>query len=89
MFSTNGLMILLVASPWFYYQYYDIPPKTGFYCNDETLAHPYKPSTIASNTAMLIGFLVPLITICIVELIMLPYLKSSKLYITVRISNKN
>ena len=79
----NICMVTLVALPWLFYPSMITPPKTGFYCNDETLAHPFKLSTVSAHAYLMIGTFVPLIAIVLVEMVILPNLNSKcKYFIT-------
>ena len=76
----NFCMVILVALPWLFYPSMSTPPKTGFYCNDETLAHPFKRSTVSPNAYLMIGSFVPLAAIVLVELLILPNLNPRSKY---------
>ena len=45
------------------------PTVRGFFCNDESLRHPYLSSTIQAPPLYVVGFAFPLFTIAIVEMI--------------------
>ena len=76
----NFCMVILVALPWLSYPRMITPPKTGFYCNDETLAHPFKQSTVSAQAYLMIGSFVPLIVIVLVEMVIVPSLNLKRKY---------
>ena len=69
----NILMVIAVSLPFLYLKIFGETPKTGFYCDDESIGYPYKASTVPL-WALLLGLSVPLITIILVEIVFLPLL---------------
>jgi hypothetical protein len=45
------------------------PTERGFFCDDESLRHPYNSNTVTDPMLYAYGFLVPIIAIVIVETI--------------------
>ena len=41
--------------------------KRGFFCDDESLAHPVKPNTVPTWTLMTVSLLVPMLVVVVVE----------------------
>ena len=39
-------MVIVVSLPFIYFKAYCEYPKTGFYCNDESIAYPYRSISI-------------------------------------------
>jgi phosphatidate phosphatase len=59
--------LVLVGFPiWFYYLF-GVPYERGFFCDDESLIHPFHDSTVTSATLYSTGLLVPLISISVIE----------------------
>ena len=71
------ISLILVSIPFMYYENFGEPPKNGFYCNDESIGHPYRPSTVSSKWALALGLSVPLVTIFIVERLVFPLFRKS------------
>ena len=71
--------MVIVSLPFLYYNYLasDPNPQTGFYCNDETIALPYKNDTVSFHTALTFGLSAPLLIVIAVEMIVLPILRKS------------
>ncbi|XP_033118908.1 phospholipid phosphatase 1-like [Anneissia japonica] len=46
------------------------PYQRGFYCDDHSIRYPYKPDTISTTVLILVGGLIPIITIIICERIL-------------------
>lgn len=61
------LILFIVAKPY----------KRGFYCDDESLMHPYKTNTIPTWVAGFVGIVLPSISILIIEGIKTHQAKSS------------
>ena len=74
----NILMVTLVAVPYFYLHKFSKPPKMGFYCNDESIAHPYKIDTISANTNDIVNLAIPILLISLVELVILRQINKGK-----------
>ena len=75
--------MVIVSLPFLYYNYLaggGEDPKPGFYCNDETIALPYKNDTVSFHTALTFGLSAPLLTVIAVEMIVLPILRKSNLF---------
>ncbi|CAB3251093.1 unnamed protein product [Arctia plantaginis] len=47
------------------------PYKRGFFCDDESLKHPYKDSTVTNVMLYIVGLGVPSLTMCLTEWIRL------------------
>ena len=63
----NLIITIIVALPILILYLVGVPFKRGFFCDDETIAHPYESSTISSTVLYVVGFAVPLIAIVVVE----------------------
>ena len=44
------------------------PTEVGFFCGDESIAKPYKSSTVSSTWLFSVGFTVPAVIILVAEL---------------------
>lgn len=63
----NVLVVIVVALPVLIFKLVGVPYKRGFFCNDETISHPYLSSTIDNPILYGVGFGVPFISIVFVE----------------------
>lgn len=45
------------------------PTKRGFFCDDESLHHPFQESTVTDGDLYAYGFLVPLLFVLLVEVL--------------------
>ncbi|TRY62761.1 hypothetical protein TCAL_10992 [Tigriopus californicus] len=63
----NVLVVMLVALPVLIFKLVGVPYKRGFFCDDETISHPYLASTIGNSILYGVGFGVPLLVIVVVE----------------------
>ncbi|XP_003744847.1 putative phosphatidate phosphatase isoform X2 [Galendromus occidentalis] len=59
----------LVALPVLLFYLIGRPYKRGFFCDDESLRHPYHDSTVTSSVLYAYGFTLPIFTIILVETI--------------------
>lgn len=50
-----------------YIHYFTNPFKRGFYCNDETIRYPHKPSTVSSGLCYNLGMAVNILLIVLIE----------------------
>ncbi|KAK7865090.1 hypothetical protein R5R35_014626 [Gryllus longicercus] len=66
---TDFLCLFVVALPILLFYYYGQPYERGFFCDDESLRHPFKPSTITSGMLYVLGMLLPIISFMITEYI--------------------
>lgn len=64
------LILLVFAIPLVYFKKFGKPYKRGFFCNDQSLMHPFKESTIKNWMLYFIGLVIPLCVIIIVELVL-------------------
>lgn len=42
---------------------FGVPYERGFFCNDESLMHPFHESTVTHNVLYIVGFGIPLISV--------------------------
>lgn len=61
------LCLLIVGFPILLFFLFGQPYKRGFYCNDESLMHPFKESTISSFVLYLIGMAFPILSVLLIE----------------------
>ncbi|XP_059478551.1 putative phosphatidate phosphatase [Neocloeon triangulifer] len=54
------LILGSVALPLLIFKIWGTPYKRGFFCNDESLKHPFKDSTVTSEMLYVTGFAVPI-----------------------------
>ena len=66
-------MVFVVSVPFIYFKFFGEYPKSGFYCNDESISYPYKPSTVPL-WALIFGILFPIFVLILVEELVLPLL---------------
>ena len=64
----NLTCTIMFGIPILILNFWTTPFQRGFFCNDESLAHPYHESTISSMLLYIIGFLTNVIAIISVEL---------------------
>lgn len=67
---TDVLILLLFAFPLFYFKKFGKPYKRGFFCNDQSLMHPFKESTVKNWMLYFIGLILPLLVIITGELVL-------------------
>jgi len=65
---TDLVCVIIVFSPNPILNQYGEPYKRGFFCNDESIRHPYKDSTISTAVLILVSFLVPILAFILVEI---------------------
>ncbi|KAL5016090.1 hypothetical protein ScPMuIL_005679 [Solemya velum] len=63
----DALFLSCVAFPILIFAQVVQPYKRGFYCNDQSLMHPFKESTIPSWVAGVVGVFLPIVVMIIVE----------------------
>ncbi|XP_052280162.1 putative phosphatidate phosphatase isoform X2 [Dreissena polymorpha] len=61
------ISVACVALPVLILYYYAKPYHRGFYCNDETLMHPYLSNTVPTWVAGFVGIILPCIAILTIE----------------------
>lgn len=54
------------------------PYKRGFFCDDESLKHPYRESTVTNLMLYIVGLCLPVVTMCLTEWIHLRDHKSGR-----------
>jgi phosphatidate phosphatase len=62
------LIISIFVPPGVFYLSFK-PFKRGFFCDDESISHPYKDDTVTIGTVIIIGLLLPIAGIMICEII--------------------
>jgi len=65
--ALNLLIVGIIFIPVLYYNFNGTPYIRGFFCNDESLRHPFLKSTIKSTYLYIVGILLPLVSIAIIE----------------------
>ncbi|XP_074643010.1 putative phosphatidate phosphatase [Tubulanus polymorphus] len=65
---TDVVCFVIAALPNILMKEYMPPYHRGFYCDDESLKHPYKGSTVPWTLCICVGVLLPAVVIFIVEL---------------------
>ncbi|XP_022661533.1 putative phosphatidate phosphatase isoform X1 [Varroa jacobsoni] len=63
------ICILFAALPVQLFYFVGKPYKRGFFCDDESLRHPYHESTVTSTVLYIYGFGLPILTFIIVEIL--------------------
>lgn len=66
---TDFMCLLVVGLPILLFYIFGQPYERGFFCDDESLRHPFKPSTITSAMLYIIGMFLPISTFMIAEYI--------------------
>ena len=62
----NQIMLFVVFVPWLVLNWGNIEPfKRGFFCDDESLKHPYKESSISNTGLVVLGMCLPTLTVSI------------------------
>lgn len=61
--GNNGFCLFTVGMAVLMFFLFGKPYKRGFFCNDESLYHPFHSSTITSPMLYVIGFLLPISTV--------------------------
>ncbi|XP_040577035.1 phospholipid phosphatase 1 isoform X2 [Lepeophtheirus salmonis] len=82
----NLVVLGILSIPYIYLSFFGVPVERGFFCDDESLSHPYHDSTIPTYALYITGFGFPLVVVLITEailekrnngvIILTPYLKS-------------
>ncbi|CAD6195264.1 unnamed protein product [Caenorhabditis auriculariae] len=62
------IVLLFVAAPLLIFHEWVVPYKRGFYCDDETIRYPYRPSTVTRQMLIVVGLLIPILLILATEL---------------------
>ena len=74
-FIFDSISFCVVLLMFFYLKYVQKPYETGFYCSDQTIALPFKNSTVTNRVLMLIALVLPLIFFLITEIVRTIYMK--------------
>ncbi|KAG8227352.1 hypothetical protein J437_LFUL003341, partial [Ladona fulva] len=56
---TDFLCLCIAALPILLFFLFGQPYKRGFFCDDESLRHPFHPSTITETTLYIVGLFLP------------------------------
>uniref|UniRef100_A0AAF5DLS7 Phosphatidic acid phosphatase type 2/haloperoxidase domain-containing protein n=1 Tax=Strongyloides stercoralis TaxID=6248 RepID=A0AAF5DLS7_STRER len=62
------LVLVLCAIPLLVFHEFVKPYKRGFYCDDESIRYPYRPSTVTRQMLIVVGILIPTTLIFITEI---------------------
>uniref|UniRef100_A0A0N4ZDI3 AcidPPc domain-containing protein n=1 Tax=Parastrongyloides trichosuri TaxID=131310 RepID=A0A0N4ZDI3_PARTI len=62
------LVLLLCATPLLIFHEFVKPYKRGFYCDDESIRYPYRPSTVTRQMLIVVGILIPTFLIFATEI---------------------
>jgi phosphatidate phosphatase len=63
----NFVILIMVAVPIIVLRFSVDPAKRGFFCNDETLSHPIKESTVTNTALIIVGISLPIAIIILTE----------------------
>ncbi|XP_049787389.1 putative phosphatidate phosphatase isoform X1 [Schistocerca cancellata] len=63
------LCLFTVGFPILLFYYFGKPFERGFYCDDESLKYPFKPSTVTSPMLYLVGMFLPITSFVVTEFI--------------------
>uniref|UniRef100_A0A914I1P9 Phosphatidic acid phosphatase type 2/haloperoxidase domain-containing protein n=1 Tax=Globodera rostochiensis TaxID=31243 RepID=A0A914I1P9_GLORO len=67
--SCDFFVILCLAVPLLIFHEWVTPYKRGFYCDDESIRYPYRPSTVSRQMLIVIGIMIPTLLIMGAELL--------------------
>ncbi|CRL03032.1 CLUMA_CG016170, isoform A [Clunio marinus] len=67
--AIDFILICCVGFPILFYFLYGSAYERGFFCDDESLMHPFHESTVTHNILYAIGFGIPLLSVVITELL--------------------
>uniref|UniRef100_A0A0N5C9Q6 AcidPPc domain-containing protein n=1 Tax=Strongyloides papillosus TaxID=174720 RepID=A0A0N5C9Q6_STREA len=56
-FFFNILIFLIILFVFIIFQFWIVPTKRGFFCNDETIRYPFKPDTISASVLIISSIL--------------------------------
>jgi len=62
------MFLFIVFIPFAVLELIHTPYQRGFFCNDESIAHPYKDDTISILTVGLVGILVPVAIVSVTSI---------------------
>lgn len=62
------LVLVICALPLLIFHEFVTPYKRGFYCDDESIRYPYRPSTVTRQMLIIVGILIPTILIFLTEI---------------------
>ncbi|CAG9539502.1 unnamed protein product [Cercopithifilaria johnstoni] len=65
--AADFIVLTLCAIPLLIFHKWVEPYKRGFYCDDETIRYPYRPSTVSRHMLIVIGLVVPAVLIISTE----------------------
>ncbi|VDN83277.1 unnamed protein product [Brugia pahangi] len=65
--TADFAVLALCAIPLLIFHKWVEPYKRGFYCDDESIRYPYRPSTVSRQMLIVIGLVVPAILIILTE----------------------
>ena len=71
-FFLNIIVALIAIIPTILYHYLGKSYQRGFFCDDESLWHPYHGSTVTTATLVIVSMLIPPIAIIIIESFLSP-----------------
>ncbi|KAJ1524106.1 hypothetical protein ONE63_010642 [Megalurothrips usitatus] len=67
--ATDVAVLLIIGLPILLFFLLGKPYERGFYCNDESLMHPFKESTVTNTMLYIIGLFLPITVIIITEIV--------------------
>ncbi|KAM3718720.1 putative phosphatidate phosphatase [Dirofilaria immitis] len=65
--TADFIVLILCAVPLLIFHKWVEPYKRGFYCDDESIRYPYRPSTVSRHMLVVIGLVIPAILIVTTE----------------------
>lgn len=65
--TVDFIILAICAIPLIIFQKWVQPYKRGFYCDDESIRYPYRPSTVSRQMLVIIGLVVPALLIILTE----------------------
>ncbi|KAB7495055.1 Phospholipid phosphatase 3 [Armadillidium nasatum] len=64
---TDFILLIIVALPVLIFYLVGVPYQRGFFCDDESIRYPFKPSTVTSGALYAFGTIIPVVAIILVE----------------------
>lgn len=69
MTGCSQLLLLLVGIPILMFFLFGSAYERGFFCDDESLMHPFHESTVTHNIMYIFGFGIPIIAVLVIEFV--------------------
>ncbi|RXG61196.1 putative phosphatidate phosphatase [Armadillidium vulgare] len=60
---TDFILLIIVALPVLIFYLVGVPYQRGFFCDDESIRYPFKPSTVTSGALYAFGTIIPVVAV--------------------------